>query len=65
MNKYYICNQKRCEKGSCQLDGETYCKHTSDRNYALHKGQVGVFEKKDDELWELDINKDDIVIMEV
>lgn len=66
MNKYYICNQEKCgENASCKIDTEYGCKHTSDRNYALHKGQVGVFEKKGDELWELDIKKDYLVIMEV
>lgn len=59
---FYLCNQKKCKLCSAKYGD---CKHTSDRNFALHKGQVGIFKKVGEDLFEMDINKDDIVIMEV
>ncbi len=55
MKIFYLCNKKKCEYGSCRFE-EPLCSHTTDKNYALHKDEMGKFIRLGKDLWEVDGN---------
>lgn len=56
---FYLCNKKKCKHEYCRLDEKYPCKHTMNKDYALHKGEMGRFVRRGNDLWEVDNNEID------